>query len=56
MVERLFYEIYKIKNKSHSIEGSKFNKKPLQLLINIEFLKLFWLAILRKIFYFIEIY
>ena len=26
MVERLFYEIYKIKNISHSIEGSKFIK------------------------------
>jgi hypothetical protein len=29
MVERLFYEIHKIKNISHSIEGSKINKKPL---------------------------
>ena len=32
MVERLFYEIYKIKNKSHSIEGSKILKNALKLL------------------------
>ena len=45
MVERLFFEIHKIKNISHSIEGSKFIKIYKKLLFIKRYIEFYWFSI-----------